>query len=322
MSVVLATDTYATIREVVDRFRAQTIQDRLELILVVPAAEAHTVGAADLDGFAGTRVVSVDAVVPLAAARAAGVRVATAPLVFLGETHSYPDPRLAETLVEAHDAPRTVVVPAFRNANPEGALSWAAFLSDYGGWAEGLPAGEPAIVPTYNVAYRRSFLVALGDRLPLALAQSHELQADLRRNGGRAAFEPAARMDHANISRLRPWLHQRFVLGRVLAANRSRRWPKARRLAYACGAPLVPLVLLARRRDGLRETRRREQVPAGAVPAMVLDTVIRATGELVGYALGAPPSFHDRLDEYEIHKIAYTGRSGASSSAAPAGPGS
>ena len=247
MSVVLATDTFATVREVVERFRAQTIHDRLELILVVPTAEATAMSAADLDGFAKARVVTVGAVVPLAAARAAGVRAATAPLVFLGETHSYPDPRLAEILVEAHAVPRAVVVPAFRNANPENVLSWAAFLSDYGGWAEGLPAGEPDIVPTYNAAYRRSFLTALGDRLPLALAQGEEMRADLRRVDGRAAFEPAAGMEHANIARLRPWLHQRFVVGRVLAANRSRHWPKARRLAYACAAPLVPAVLLARR---------------------------------------------------------------------------
>ena len=321
MSVVLATDTYATIREVVDRFRSQTIHDRLELILVVPVAEAPVVSAADLEGFAAARVVTVDAVVPLAHARAAGVRAATAPLVFLGETHSYPDPRLAETLVEAHDAQRTVVVPAFRNANPEGALSWAAFLSDYGGWAEGLPAGEPDIVPTYNAGYRRSFLIALGDRLPLALAQSQEMLEDLRQTSGRAVFEPAARMDHANISRLGPWLHQRFVVGRVLAANRSRRWPKVRRLAYVCAAPLIPVVLLARRRDGLRETRRRARLPASTVPALLLDSVIRAAGEMVGYAVGAPASFHDRLDEYEIHKIAYTGRSAASSSAMPT-PGS
>jgi hypothetical protein len=309
MAVVLATDKYATVREVVERFRAQTIHDRLELILVVPAGEAAATEAVDPSGFARFRVVAVESVVPLAASRAAGVLAATAPLVFLGETHSYPHTRLAETLVEAHAAAPTVVVPAFRNANPEAALSWAAFLSDYGGWADGLPAGEPDIVPTYNAAYQRSFLIELGERLPLALGQSHEMQAQLRRNGGRVVFEPAARMDHANISRFRPWLRQRYVVGRVLAANRSRSWSGLRRLAYACGAPLVPLVLLARRQEAVRVTRRRERVPAGTIPALVLDTLVKATGELVGYARGAPPSLHERLDHYEVHKIAYTGRS-------------
>ena len=51
-----------------------------------------------------------------------------------------------------------------------------------------------------------------------------------------------------------------------------------------------------------------------ALPVLVLDTVIRATGELIGYAVGAPASFHDRLDEYEIHKAAYTRRPGGSPS--------
>jgi hypothetical protein len=40
LSVILATDTYATIRPVIARVRRQTIRDRIELVLVAPSADA------------------------------------------------------------------------------------------------------------------------------------------------------------------------------------------------------------------------------------------------------------------------------------------
>src|SRR5207247_1352154 len=98
-----------------------------------------------------------------------------APLVFIGETHSLPHPRFAQTLIEAHAGPWAVVVPGFRNANPEPSLSWAGFLSDYSPWAYGLPAGEITYAPIYNASYRRSVLLEFGDRLGRALSHGDEM---------------------------------------------------------------------------------------------------------------------------------------------------
>ena len=55
--------------------------------------------------------------------------------------------------MEAHLGPWAAVVPAFGNANPDGPLSWAGFLADYGHWLDGLPAGEIGGIPTFNSAY-------------------------------------------------------------------------------------------------------------------------------------------------------------------------
>ena len=84
----------------------------------------------------------MDPVNDLAPARAAGILAATAPIVFVGETHSFPDSKFAEVLLAGFSGPWTSITPAFDNANPDSAMSWAAFISDYGRWARGLPAGE------------------------------------------------------------------------------------------------------------------------------------------------------------------------------------
>ena len=72
----------------------------------------------DLSAFPHAKVVR--SVNHLPEARAAGVRAASAPIVFIGETHSYPQPGWAEALLTAFEGPWAAVVPAIGNANPNG----------------------------------------------------------------------------------------------------------------------------------------------------------------------------------------------------------
>ncbi|HYN80130.1 MAG TPA: hypothetical protein VES88_01400 [Gemmatimonadaceae bacterium] len=303
MSVVLATDTWNTILPVINRLNDLTTRRQLEIVLVMPASQSKTIGAERLTDFASVRIVDVDSSIPLGAARASGVRAATAPLVFIGETHSYPCSGMIEALTEAHEAGWGVVVPSFANANPDGAVSWAGFLAGYASWTDGKPAEELHSAPILNVSYRLTFLLNLGDRLEQALSEGEDMMAELRRAGERVRFEPAARIEHANISFLAPLLHQRFLAGRVIAGTRSARWSAFRRLGYALASPLIPAVLLVRHRDGISRAIRRERPPSGAAAVLVLCSVLQAAGEMVGYALGVPESVRKRYDDYEIRRL-------------------
>ena len=93
LAVVLATDTYETVRPVMRHLREQSARARLEVVIVAPlpphALDGHR---RELDGFAAARLVPVASSAGLAAARARGIRAATASLVFIGETHTYPQP--------------------------------------------------------------------------------------------------------------------------------------------------------------------------------------------------------------------------------------
>jgi hypothetical protein len=213
-------------------------------------------------------------------------------------------------LIKAHAQGWAAVAPAFGNANPDGALSWAGFLSDYGRWIEGLPAGEIDEAPIYNASYRRSVLLEFGDRLEAALSHGDELPAGLRARGYRAYFEPDARIDHVNVSRPAAWLHERFIGGVLIGASRSARWSRVRRLAYVFGSPLIPVVLLSRVMGGVRRTARRRRLPIGTVPAMILGVIVKAVGEMVAYAGGAHASAEARMTEYEVRKVAYAERRG------------
>ena len=170
MAVVLATDTYETVRPVIRRLAEQTVKERLEVVIVAPlppgALDAHR---RELEGFAAARLVTVAPSAGLAAARAIGIRAATAAVVFIGETHTYPQPEWAAALLDAFEGPWATVVPAITNANPNGPVSWAAYVSDYGRWGEGRPEGEIPEALIYNAAYRRQVLLDLGEGLEAAL---------------------------------------------------------------------------------------------------------------------------------------------------------
>ena len=304
LSVVLPTDSYETIQPVVEALRRQTVRDRIELVIVAPPA-APMPDDAEWDGLAGMRVVRVADVDTFGLGRAAGVREATAPIVVIGETHTYPHAGWAEALLEAHTKPWPIVVPGFGNANPTGALSWAIFLMDYGRWLADLPAGETDLAPTHNSSYKREALLELGPALDRALAHGDDLALHCSTTGQRAYFAPAARIDHLNISQPGPWLEERFLGGLLIGGHRAERWPAWRRVLYFGGSVLVAPVLLYRLRHAVRAALREHRLPIGTLPALVAGTVVWAAGEALGYARGARRSESVQMTEYELHKVRY-----------------
>jgi len=310
LSVILATDSYETVRTVIERLRRQTLRQDIELVVVAPSVAAADAALAYREDFADVKIVE-SPFTEISGSRALGIRSATAPLVYIAETHSYARPNLAEVLIAALTDPWAAVTPAIGNANPKGALSWAALLSDYGQWAEGLPAGEIPSPPPHNAVFRRDILLELGDRLEPALGLSDELPRWMHARGYRTYFEPAAQIDHVNVTRPKDWVCERFVSGWVIASHRIKNWSLARRLLYVCGSIFIPAVLLWRVLPGVRQNMRHRHLPIATVPAMIAAATLKATGELCGYIGGRPAYAEHQMLNYEMHKLRYLVRSKA-----------
>jgi hypothetical protein len=305
LGVILATDRYETIRPVIRHLQRQTIRDQLEIIMVGDTSLPGGLDAAELAGFARVHVETVDSLDPISVARAAGVRAA---LVFIGETHTYAHPTWAEALVRAQADDRAGLIPGFGNANPASPLSWAIFLLDYGQWLYLMPAGESAIAPTHNGAFRREVLLDLGENLDHALHQGDHLTLLLQSVNHRMYFEPSARIDHLNVARWGPWVRERFLGGQLLAGRRAARWSWARRVIYFCGAPLIPMLLVARLREVLAVARQGGLLPRGTAAAVFLGGTVSAVGEMFGYLVGDRPDVEPQMMEFELHKVLYAAR--------------
>jgi hypothetical protein len=275
------------IARAVRHLAAQTIRDRIELVVVAPSRErlGPAVDSATGAGFHAVRIVEHGRITTRGTAAASGVRAASARIVGFVENHSFPEPGWAEALVRAHEGPWAVVGPTVENANPATRTSWINFLMTYGPWAGPVTAGEVDLLPFHNSAYKRAWLDGYGDRLGERLDDEYWLQADIRARGGRLYLEPGARTAHMNETRLGTSLRLLFGQGRTFGRGRSTGWSRLRRAGYVVGAPAIPLLNLPR---SLRDSAR--SLPptslAASIPSILLHVAARGAGEVAAYVTG------------------------------------
>ncbi|MFZ9854350.1 MAG: hypothetical protein ACO3I0_04465 [Limisphaerales bacterium] len=307
LSVILPTDSLATIQPVLEQLRRLESPERLEVILISPAAEAIRDTATAETHFHSMVVCHVDSLAPLGVARAVGVMAASGRYVFMGETHSFlwPDAldRLLEPLIQGE---ADLTVPAFVNANPISTFSWASFLCTYARWGVGRKPGLIGDSPVYDFIGRREILTELGDRLPDCLTD-HEglfLKA-FREQKRRILFVPDARIDHVNLESPHACLDEFFRFGRGVGKRRAERWSYPRRLAYIAGGWLIPVVLMARAWVDVRRTLATEKVPLLSIPALLLILTAKALGEVLGYAGVTSPNDIERQTLYEVQRFQF-----------------
>jgi hypothetical protein len=311
LSVLLPSDKPQTIQGVLARLRRQTICKQIELVITTPNPGEFADLEQQESTFASVHVVPIDHLVPLGKARADAVRAATAPFVFLGETHSFAAvDSWAEKLVSRHREGWTIVVPGFKNANPGSNLSWAGFLLDYGNWLEESQAGEIEYWPLNNASCTTGALIDQGGLLDHGLSHGDQLLLALQERGHKVYLEPAAVLAHLNLTHAGAWFDERWVGGVLVARQRSQSWSVARRILYVLASPIIGLVLFARVLTPARHAIKRRKLAKGVLPAMLAGTVVQGFGEMLGYThLGSGLRSERRMTEYEINKVRYASSS-------------
>jgi glycosyltransferase involved in cell wall biosynthesis len=302
MSVVIVADHYEIIRKTIRHLRTQTVSRQLEIVIVTQSKGALGLDDAEIADFLRVRVVEVEAILPLSVALAAGIRQASAPVIVTAESHSYPGPGWGQALIEAHKQPWVAVGPVIGNANPDSIISWANLFLDYGGCVETTAVGEVDYLPGHNTSYKREIILQYGSKLEAMMDSEILLHWDMRSKGYRLLLEQAAKTYHLNVNRLSSWLSERFYTGRRFAATRARDWSPLRRLLYAGGAPLIPLVRLSRVLQDIRSSTRRRELLPRVVPPLIVGLTVSALGELIGYVFGAGEAV-ERLAKMELHKV-------------------
>lgn len=304
MSVVIVTpDCYETIRKTMRYLREQTAKQKLEIVIVAPSLVKLGLINSEVTDFFQIRVVEAGTSGSLAAARAAGIREASTPIVVFAEDHSFPERGWAEALIRAHKGPWAAVGPVICNANPATITSWAQLFMTYGRWTEPAQAGEIDDLPGHNSSYKRAILLDYGSELENKLVRETMLHWDLRSRGYRLYLEPAARTHHVNISRLPSIVRDAFYGGRLFAAARALdgHWSFLQCLAYA-GAE--PVLLLRHFRGILRNIHRtgcEKRLMLRIVPVLILGLAVLGLGHILGYVLGIGNSEH-LANSFEFHR--------------------
>ena len=290
LSVVLVTpDRYQSLRQTIGHLRSQSVHCQMEIVIVTVRADTLDLNEAELRDFHQFRVVEIGPIKSVGRAYAAGIRSASAPVVVLGEDHSFPEPGWANALLCAHEGPWAVVGPVVCNANPASKMSWADFFLGYGPWQDPSPAGEKEHLPGHNSSYKRKLLLSYGAQLDSMLEAESVLHWDLRRKGHRLWLEPAAKTRHVNFTRLSSWVQALFQSGRKFAAFRAdnEKWPRGRRLLFGAAGPLIPLVRFGRIAVDVRGPGRPGRMLLAATPWLLFGLGVDAAGQMVGSVFGA-----------------------------------
>jgi hypothetical protein len=310
LSVVVVTPTtFTQVRRTVDHLRRQSIAGRLELVLVVPTPDAtDDADPAELAPFAAVQVVPVGPIPNVDRASADGIHAARAPIVAIVEDHAFVQPGWAEGLLRAYDAGDwTAVGAVMSNANPRTHLSWCNLLLAYGWWLHPERAGQHEDVPGHNISYRRDALTAFGEDLRDRLGRAGDLHDRLRDAGARMLLAPDAGVAHVNPSRWRSTSQLRFNAGRLYGWQRSRDWSAGRRLLYALGSPLIPLVRLLRLRGDQLAGSATGHLQPGILPTLLAVLVLDALGQAAGYLAG-PGGSIDVLATFEMDRRQHLAR--------------
>lgn len=305
LSVVLATiDNYQRIEKTLEHYRAQTARSELEVLIVASSEEDLQLDPSVAGGFFELRVIEVGEISSLSAAKALAVTEAKADWVVFGEDHSWPGPTWAEALIEAHREGYALVGPIIENANPASILSWTNYLACFSRWSHSGLAGQVPQTPWHNTSYRREDLMKRQDNLRRLLAVEGILQDELREEGHRAYLLPEVSTNHINISRFSSWVLQAFWGGKLYGGSRveGEEWGLLRRLAYICGAPLIPIVRLKRLLPEIRPLTQQHSLMPKILPALVLNLLCHALGEVTGYVLGKGDA-EDQYLEFEARRF-------------------
>ena len=275
-------------RMALDHLRSQTVSTLLELIIVTRSRKELNLASSNLEGFSNYKILEIGEFESEGAAKAAGVMAASAPLVAFTEDHSYPDPLWAEALINAHYKGNFAVVGSVMlNANPHSNISWGSFLVLYSPWMAARPQEEVKHLPGNHSCYKRELLLSYCSRLSEMLEAESVLQWDLFNKGHHLYQEPMARVYHLNYSRLGPILSEYYLYSRIFAANRTHGWNGIRRMLYALGSPILPMIRLRRILKDVNRARLSMGMTLRALVPLFLTLCAGSVGELSGYAFGA-----------------------------------
>lgn len=307
LSVVMVTPrSYETCRTTLSYLRAQTVCEKMEIVIVAPSADDLQLVESELESFGAYQVVAVGKLTSNGAAIAEGIRAARAPIVVYGEEHSYPEPQWAERIIERHQESYAAVGYSMGNANPNTLTSWAHLYGQFGPVVEPVKPGKATFLAGHHSSYKREILLKYGPALGQMMDNECALHIDLRARGHELYLDNVI-SNHVNLSQWRTYCLLDYFGQRGFATARATagKWSVGKRVAYALAAPLIPFVRARRIVRDLSRTGRLGTLAPQIFVIIFPALFCGAYGEAMGYLFGDAPGNYGKKITIELDRYAY-----------------
>lgn len=281
----------------IDQCLASLAKEAAELgaeVIVVAAGES-SYAERIASSFPWTRVIHAADISKVPALRRRGVDEAKGEIVAIIEEHCSAAPNWLHRALAGHAmGPYGAVGGPIVDYNYRRLRDWVVYFLEYNGALPPYPNGETLDLNDANIAYRRDVLVAYRDLLddgywPMTMHPT------LIEKGVKLLSVPDMIVHHRGPFNFGYYLHQRYLFSRAFAGVRAQSQSGVRRAAYLVGAPLIPIVLLARIASRVVQKRCHIGKFVATLPLMIPALIVLVAGEWVGYLLGPG----DALSEVE-----------------------
>ncbi len=307
-SIIALTDsTYDVCRRSIQWLKDQTIADRVELLIVCGSRADLAPDELDFAPFHSVNIIELGRVQDTGSAIAAALREARGEFVTYVEEHNFFPPNLAEVVVDEMTRSGCAALGfGMVPANP-GRIAWAHLFVQFAWAVAPRAAGPYHRLGGHHAAYRRDILLEFGDDLPALMGQEAVLHEHFRQRGLEMRFSDRIVVPHVQVSDFRTLLQHDFISQRIYANARmkTQNWSLARRLVYAAGFPLIPILRLSRILPEVRRAGRWDELMPGILWPMIATSISGAVGEATGYLFGASETASNERFEIEVHRYDY-----------------
>lgn len=220
--------------------------------------------------------------------RAVGVAFARGDVIALTDEYAIPPERWCAMIRERHAASAEEVIGGALRLRTPKRINRAAFLCDFARFEPPFEPGDTKFASLVNVSYKRSVLEKCSHGW-LDLFDETVVHDYICRTGGHIFLDPdlIVDYDHGELL-LAPLLRGKYESGRTFAGRRIRNAGALRRISFATGALVLPVMLWGRKLGAAIASRRRDRLVSffAATPLLALCLIAWSAGEFGGYITG------------------------------------
>ena len=216
---------------------------------------------------------------------AAGINSSEGQLIAFTDTSCIVEDNWISAILKAHDSDNPVIGGAVEVRGCQGWTDWAAYFCEYGQFMSPLKPGMAGELPGNNLSFKRGMLEKGVEFVQDGFWKTYWCRR-LQEDGIQLVLDPSIIVTCQKPYRLIPFLVRRFHHGRCFAGMRVKKAPLLLRSYFLAGAPILPLIFLARLIKSISSKGRYYMEFALSFHVSLLAILSWSVGEFWGYLTG------------------------------------